>query len=208
MPSSASSSCAAPREVVGVAQEIEQVVGEQQVGAPALAPQLPRDLAAEERLERRHARLARRRGRARRRVDAEDRHARRGERAQHAAVVAAGLDHERARTELPAPQQLVRARLVVRDQRRQDRGVVGVLGAAVERVRRHLEGQLQERAALAEGEVERVERLRPGRARRASAARRRAGCCRAPAPRPARRGRRSGRRSSAGRRLQAPACGR
>ena len=148
-------------EVVGVGRVRENVVGDDRVGLPPLAPQPLRKPRAEELLQGRHAGRLGRLGLRGRRVDAEHRHVELEEVVEEVAVVRGDLDHEAV---LAEPEELLgeAERLLARvpkqvvGERREVEVVVDE-----QPLRRHGLEDLDERARRADRQLEWVARLRP-----------------------------------------------
>ena len=145
-------------ESVGVRHVRQHIVGVDDVRPAPLGGKLHREVAAEERVQRVDAALARRRHRTGRRIDAQHRNAPLAVVLQQVAVVARELDHERAAIEasLGDARRDVGGRMHEQrvDERREVRVVV-----PEQPLRRHRLQDLSQRTVRAERDVQRIARL-------------------------------------------------
>ena len=141
-------------QAVEVGDVGQHVVGDDHVGAPALGLEPGRDLATEELVEGRDPGADRGRRRRLGRIDALDRDAALDEVAQKVAVVARDLDHQGARAQPLALDQLERVGARVRQEGARDRGEVRVVAAEQDLGADRL-GDLNQRAGAAEADRQR-----------------------------------------------------
>ena len=144
-------------EIIEVGDLGQHVIAEDQVGPAALRHQLPGSLSTEELHERRDPLLLGDFRHVRRRLDAEAGDAALHEVLQQIAVVACHLDHAARRGEPEVSDHLLRVATAVVEPGIGEGGEVGVVGEDL--LPTHILLELDQKAALADPRMERVERL-------------------------------------------------